>query len=182
MTSCADVHTLLHRHGLLLLQDKKLLSVATILAGEPVRGSWWSHPKAQAIFECLEELDDVLSSRLVARKVTFIDRKLWPAFLAVATSNAGWQTKGLSTAAKRLLEQLPIRATGPAARELQERLLVHAEEVHGEAGKHEIELQAWAQWAKKQRVKAAADQSAARARLEAAVAAIGGSAALLPWT
>ena len=179
------VPDLLHHHGLLLLQDKKLLSVASIIAGEAIRGSWWSHPKGQAIFTCVGELsdrEDVLVTRLVGRKVTFIDRALWPAFLAVATSNATWQTRGLSPAAKKLLRNLPIRATGPAARELQERLLVHAEEVHSEAGRHEIELQGWAEWTKKRRVKPLASEPAAREKLEAAVAGIGGSARLLPWT
>lgn len=184
MNPCTQVRNLLRRHGLLLLQDKKLLSVATTIAGEPISGSWWSHPKGQAIFTCVDQLtdaDDVLVTRLVGRKVTFIDRALWPAFLAVATSNATWQTRGLSPAAKKLLKTLPIRATGPAARELQERLLVHAEEVHSEGGRHEVELQRWAGWAEKRGVEPLADEPAAREKLEAAVAGIGGSARLLPW-
>jgi hypothetical protein len=184
MSSCAEIRQFLREHGLLLLQDKKLPSVATIIAGEPIRGSWWSHPRAQAIFDCLEILspDDVLTTRLVGRKVTFVARPLWPALLAVATSHAPWQSRGLSPAAKKLLGALPARATGPAARELQERLLVNAEEVHGESGKHEVELVTWESWARARKITAIADESAARAALEAAVAGIGGSPRLLPWT
>ena len=68
--------------GLLLLQDPRLPSVAGLVAGGPVHGSWWGHPKGQQIFRVSEWLADhpeVLVNRLVARKVTYVHRRLWPA-------------------------------------------------------------------------------------------------------
>ncbi|MGH9457127.1 MAG: hypothetical protein ACRD2J_05745 [Thermoanaerobaculia bacterium] len=51
-TTCDDVRRGLREHGLLLLQDKTLPSVVGILTGEALSGSWWSHPRAGAIFAC----------------------------------------------------------------------------------------------------------------------------------
>ena len=182
MGTCKDVERSLANHGLLLLQDKNALDIVGIVAGEKLATSWWSHPKGQAIFACLQQLDDdadVLVSRLVAGKVTYIHRSLWPDFLAVARSGEPWQTRGLSAEAKTLLRAVgrsETRAVGKPARELQERLLVHAEEVHTEKGRHETRLQPW-----RQDVVPTTDVSAARARLEEAVAAIGGKVTSLPW-
>lgn len=185
MSTCKDVQRTLAKHGLLLLQDKTALDVVGILAGEKLSSSWWGHAAGQAIFACLERLDDdpdVLSTRLVSRKVTYVHRDLWPAFLAIATANEPWQTKGLSPDARQLLkavQRADTRAVGRAARELQERLLVHAEQVHTESGKHEMQLQAWARVTKTRGIVPAADD--ARARIEAAVTAIGAAVTALPW-
>ena len=174
----------LHKHGLLLQQDKRVPSVVGIIAGGALRGSWWSHPKAQEIFARLQRLDDdedVLVSRLVAGKVTYVHRKLWPAFLAVATSNAAWQDDGLSAEARTLLARAPVRAKGDAIRELQERLLVAAAEVHTEAGRHEIEIEPWDAWARRHRAAPMQDIDAAREELERAVIAIGAPLSSLRW-
>ena len=66
--------------GLLLLQDKKLDNVVTLMTGERVRGSWWSHPRAHEIFRATESLpeDQVVATKLVGGKVTFVHRSLWP--------------------------------------------------------------------------------------------------------
>ena len=74
-------------HGLLLLQDKALANAVTVMTGEHPRGSWWSHPRAHEIFRTLEALpdDQVVATKLVAGKVTFIHRRLWPDLLAVIT-------------------------------------------------------------------------------------------------
>jgi len=172
------------RYGLLLQQDKRLPSVVGIIAGGALRGSWWSHPKAQAIFARLERLDDdedVLASRLVAGKVTYVHRKLWPAFLSVATSNATWQYDGLSAGARALLARAPVRAKGDAVRELQDRLLVAAAEVHTESGRHEIEIEPWDAWARRHRAAPMQDIDAAREELERAVMAIGAPLSSLRW-
>ena len=87
MTNIAALLTRLREHGLLLQQDKRLPDVATAVAGEPIRGSWWAHPRAHAIFACLSELEqhpDTLATKLIAGKVTFIHRRLWPALVRVA--------------------------------------------------------------------------------------------------
>jgi hypothetical protein len=185
VSDCSKVRRALAKHGLLLLQDKTALDIVGLMAGEKLSTSWWGHPAGHAIFACLERLDDdrdVISTRLVAGKITYLHRDLWPPFLAVATSNEEWQTKGLSADAQKLLTAVKTadtRAVGRPARELQDRLLVHADQVHTESGKHELVLQAWGRVAKMQGVVAAKDN--AKARIEAAVEAIGGSVASLPW-
>lgn len=187
MGTCTDVARAIEKQGVLLLQDKTALDVVGIVAGEKLSTSWWGHAAGQKIFACLERLDDdsdVLATRLVAGKITYVHRRLWPAFLAIAQSRASWQMSGLSTDAARLLEsvtQSGTRATGRAAKELQERLLVHAEQVHTESGRHETQLETWTRAAKTCDVISATDIDTARAEIEAALGAIGGSVTTLPW-
>lgn len=57
------------------------------IAGEPIVGSWWSHPKAQSIFETLSAIDDDVDVRcfkLIDGKVTFVHRRVWPALVRLA--------------------------------------------------------------------------------------------------
>jgi hypothetical protein len=187
MATCTDVEHTIAKHGVLLVQDKIALDVVGILTGEKLSTSWWGHAAGQKIFVCLERLDDdpdVLATRLVAGKITYVHRLLWPALLAIARSHASWQRNGLSTDAVRLLDSVKksgTRATGRAAKELQERLLVHAEQVHTESGRHETQLEAWSRVQKTRDVVAVKDVDAAQAEIEAALIGIGGSATALPW-
>ena len=75
------------RHGLVLASARgKLPSIAEEVAGEPIVGSWWAHPKGKAIFAALSELDDSLDVRcfkLVDGKITLVHRRLWPALVAL---------------------------------------------------------------------------------------------------
>ena len=174
----------LQKHRLLLQQDKALPSVAGLIAGEPIRGSWWSHPKGQTIFARIRQLEDdedVLVTRLVSGKVTYLHKSLWPAFLGVATSHASWQLDGLSSAARALLASSPTRAKGDAVRELQARLLVAANEVHTESGKHTIEIEEWATWAKRHKAAPMKDVDAAMGELERAAVDYGAAVSSLPW-
>lgn len=62
-------------------------SLAGLVAGEPVRGSWWSHPKSHEIFaitRAMRDSDELLVCRLVKGKVTFVHRRLWPALVRAA--------------------------------------------------------------------------------------------------
>jgi hypothetical protein len=116
----ADIDKLLARlseHGLLLQQDKRLASVIGVIVGGPLAGSWWSHPRGRHIFRCLEQLlghPDVLLTRLIGGKVTYLHRKLWPAFLSVATATEPWQRRRLSREGRQLLRRVE---TGPAVRD-----------------------------------------------------------------
>jgi len=63
-------------------------SLAQVIAGEPVRGSWWSHPKSHEIFavtRAIRDSDDILVCRLIKGKVTFVHRRLWPALVRAAS-------------------------------------------------------------------------------------------------
>jgi hypothetical protein len=62
-------------------------SLAIAIAGGPIRGSWWSHSRSHEIFEltrAIRQREDVLVCRLVAGKVTFVHRRLWPALVRAA--------------------------------------------------------------------------------------------------
>ena len=76
------------RHGVVLASAKgPVPNIAEAVAGEPVRGSWWGHKKGSEIFRALSVLGDsgdVLCFRLVAGKVTFVHRRLWPALARMA--------------------------------------------------------------------------------------------------
>jgi hypothetical protein len=156
----------LQRHGVLLESDPLLPSVASLVAGEPIRGSWWGHPRGHAIFltcESLCERDDVLVAKLISGKRTYVHHRVWPQLVAVAGSNRAWQTQDLSTEAHRLRQRVQRRgrvrtdemrgyttkALGAAARELESRLLVHAESVHTERGSHAKVLETWAHWTRR---------------------------------
>lgn len=61
-------------------------SLAEAIAGEPIRGDWWSHPRAGDIFRITRAIraqDTILVCRLVASKVTFVHQRLWPALVRV---------------------------------------------------------------------------------------------------
>jgi hypothetical protein len=62
-------------------------SLAEAIAGEPIRGSWWGHPKARQIFpatRAVRDSADVLVCRLIGGKVTYVHRRLWPALVRLA--------------------------------------------------------------------------------------------------
>ena len=57
-------------------------NLADLIAGEPIRGSWWGHRKARQILHCsraVRDSEDVLVCRLLGGKVTYVHRRLWPA-------------------------------------------------------------------------------------------------------
>ena len=54
----AACSTALDREGILLQHDQVLPSASAIVAGEPVRGSWWAHPMAHPIYDALNALED----------------------------------------------------------------------------------------------------------------------------
>jgi hypothetical protein len=190
-------------HGLLLMQDQRLPSVVGIIAGGPLRGSWWGHPDGASIYHtmlALEDHPDLLETKLVDGKVTYVHRRLWPALVATGLSAAPWQTTGLSAEASWLMDclarnrdiqlnELPVPAgltrkrLPEAARELERRLLARGYSVHTPRGAHAKCLETWSRWTER----AAPDlklpgSAAARAELEAAAVGLGPQApGLVPW-
>jgi hypothetical protein len=163
----------LKRLGLLLLADNKLPSITTFVAGKPIRGSWWGHPKGREIFRVVCQIadhPDVAVTKLISGKVTFVHRKLWPALLTIGTARKTWQMKGLSRKARSLLQivdrngevhsdRLPASSGSTrsdwrdAIRELETRMLVYAEEFHSETGAHAKRLESWKHWADRRKFK-----------------------------
>jgi hypothetical protein len=153
--------------GFLLMSDAKLPSVTGIVAQEPIRGSWWGHAKGREIFAVSEQLSihqDVLVTKLVSGKVTFIHRPLWPALVQIAGSRDAWQLDGISGVAQSLLskvtqdgvvrtdllgefEAAKPKELGQAVAELENRLLVYGKQVHTESGAHAKALESWEHWA-----------------------------------
>ena len=78
----------IRRHGGVLEAARgKAPSLAEAIAGEPLRGTWWSHPKSQEIYaatRAVREPPDVLVCRLLGGKITFVHRRLWPALVRAA--------------------------------------------------------------------------------------------------
>jgi hypothetical protein len=174
----------LKEDGFLLLSDSSLPSVTGIVTGEKLRGSWWSHKRAQVIFEVSEMLEDradVLIMKLISGKVTFVHRELWKWIYSIGAAREEWQLRKLSKNAKRLLEMIDDagqvqtnklgREFGPkpgdTASELESRLLIHAEQIHTESGQHAKVIETWDAWAKRTGFRARAnDPVAARRFLE----------------
>jgi hypothetical protein len=192
--------------GLLLETDARLPSVSGLIAGEPVRGSWWTHPRSHEIFAVLQQLADhkeVLITKLISGKVTLVHRKLWSYVLSIGTAREGWQVKGLSPSARVLLKMIdqhresrsdrlawPLKfksvKPGPPIRELEIRLLIHTEEFHTESGAHAKLLETWECWAQRNRfTRKIREVAHAKQRLEEKLSVLNelfGAAAKLPWT
>ena len=162
----------LQSSGLLLASDVTLPSVAGLVAEAPLRGSWWAHPQAHAIYRVAKQLaahPDVLTAKLISGKVTFVHRRLWTSLFAVATSGEPWQLRGISPLARKLLslvtkkgrlriDRLPAfrgvsaKALGEAARGLERRLLAFGESIHTERGSHAKQLESWDHLARRVRL------------------------------
>jgi hypothetical protein len=84
-----------------------------------------------------------------------------------------------------------VRASGPIVKEIEIRLLVHAEQVHTELGRHEVVLEPWSAWQRRMRVRpvgsptsghsAVTRAALGRQRIEEAIAALGAPLSALPW-
>jgi hypothetical protein len=193
----------LERFGLLLFSDPALPSLVGLIVGEPLRQSWWGHPRGSDIYRAMNVLADnpaVLSTKLVAGKVTYVHPRLWAAVYALGCARERWQLDELSAGGQWLLEEVdgdgevqtdllvpPPRARLPdASRELERRLLVHATQVHTPSGAHAKVLQTWPRWAAEHAVQPAAlSTEAARGQLEDAArrleSEVVGGVAALPW-
>jgi hypothetical protein len=193
-------------YGILLESDPKLPSVCSVVTGEPMHGSWWSHPLAQTIFQVNEKLEDhpdLLITKLISRKVTFVHRNLWPEIVTIGTANEPWQMKGLSAAAKTFLKtvekagavqtdkldwpSLPSTAKlGDLARDLERKLLIHAEQIHTASGAHAKALETWEHWCERKGfVSSSIQPDEAKRNLEERLRKLNeefGATARLPWT
>jgi hypothetical protein len=188
----------LERDGILLIHDRRLPSASSIIAGGPVAGSWWAHPLANDIYDGLQPLDRVaIRVKLVAQKETFVHRRLWPELLCLAQSGAGWQVNGLSDPATQLFAavrrarapkpaselhpSLDAKARQRAVREIQVRLLVHAQSVHTSTGAHAKYLRSWPSFAREHAVERSRDLEHARSAFESATRTWPDPTNVFPW-
>ena len=182
----------LREFDLLLDTDAKFPNVTSLVAGETVPGSWWTHPQAHEMYRLAYELrghPDILATKLVSGKITFIHRPLWMAVLAIGTAREPWQMRGLTKDASALLrksdQEATLMSSGDAVRELEARLLVHAQSVHTERGFHRKEVRSWKAWADSVQLGTVALTPAeGKAQLESVVARLNsqfGARGILPW-
>lgn len=188
MKTLADALALLRRQPVMTLAGPggEVPSLASEVAGAPVRGSWWGHPKGKSIFRLAGELadhEDVLPMKLAGGKVTFVYRALWPAVFRLATDAArvAAARSRLSAGAARLLRdveaagslrldrhageaRLDTKALKRASAELEDAALLLSAQEHGERGAHVTVLRTWADWAEASVRDAAAALSLADAR------------------
>jgi hypothetical protein len=141
--TAAEALAFVERHGVVLesAHHAGIPSLAEAVAGERIRGSWWSHAKGRAIFAAtrtVRDSPDVLVCRLVEGKVSFAHARLWPALV-------------------RLCERFP-----------RERL-ARIREVHTKRGVHRAETIPFPEWVPPGTSAAAArlDEATARASLGA---------------
>ena len=86
--TAAEALAFIEEHGVVLVSARgSVPNLAEAIAGEPIKGSWWAHPKSRRIFAILEvvtESEEVLVCRLVKGKITLVHRRLWPALVRLA--------------------------------------------------------------------------------------------------
>lgn len=87
MTS-RQVMRFIRYHGVVLQSARGLEpSLVSRIAGAPIRGSWWSHPAGNEIYRLIQNVhasNAVLVCTLAHGKITYIHRRLWPAFVRLA--------------------------------------------------------------------------------------------------
>ena len=86
--TAAEALAFVEERGMVLVSAKGPLPRLTeVIAGEPIKGSWWGHPRSHQIFAILEavtDTEDVLVCRLVKGKITLVHRRVWPALVRIA--------------------------------------------------------------------------------------------------
>jgi hypothetical protein len=86
--TAAQALRFVHDHGAVLVAARgPLPRLVEAIAGAPLTGSWWAHPKGREIFAILQQLEDspdILVCRVVNGHVTFVHRRLWPALVRMA--------------------------------------------------------------------------------------------------
>ncbi len=140
--------TALRELGVLLETDRAFPSLVALMAGAPVKGTWWAHPLANDIYMMGQRLMDhseVLFIKLLSGKTTYLHRRLWPQLVAIAVAREPWQLAALPSTANSMLKRLDSRASlrmdevrssrsakelGADARVLESRLLVFGDDVH----------------------------------------------------
>ncbi len=187
ITDRKKIFATIERHGLYLQQDKTRASLISLVTGEALDSSWWSHRHAHAIFEILEDLSEnpeIIFCKLVASKVTLIHRRLWPAVYTIGVCREPWQVGSLGAAERKLLAEIELRNSvenpGKEIKKLEKLILVHSRQVHSPTGKHVIIGTSWKAWARENKVPAI-DIAGAKSSLTQALLSIGGKERDLPW-
>jgi hypothetical protein len=125
----------IEEQGVVLVSAKGPVPRLTeFIAGEPIKGSWWGHPKGQQIFVILEAVtdsDDVLACRLIKGKITLVHRRLWPALARLAGRLAPEQIAKVhqehTASGRHVNKEVPFPDWVPTASMKQAKKLTEAE-------------------------------------------------------
>ena len=83
-----DAIRFIRQNGVVLESAKgPIQNLAQAVAKTPIRGNWWTHPDRKQIFRAtrlVRDSEDILVCRLIEGKVTYVDRRLWPAIVRLA--------------------------------------------------------------------------------------------------
>lgn len=126
------------RHGIVLesARHRSIPSLADAIAEEPIRGSWWSHPRSRSIFaitRAVRAAPQILVCRIVDGKISYVHERLWAALA-------------------RLADGLPVRH------------LARVREMHSARGTHHVEETPFPLWLPEKTAKAAQRLSVSAAR------------------
>jgi hypothetical protein len=84
----ADALEFVRTHGVVLESATgPVPSLAAVIAGGPISGSWWTHARSREIFaltRAVRDCSEVLVCRLVEGKITYVHQRLWPALVRVS--------------------------------------------------------------------------------------------------
>lgn len=155
----------IEEYGLLLEADPDFPSIVGMVTGEKVKGSWWGHRKGNEIFSISRQIrddDDILLTKLISGKVTYVHKRLWNHLLTILIDKENWQVKNMSTNGENILKlieevgairadhleletrnQLSRKDLNKAINEIEKRLLIFSNEVHTEKGTHSKQLKSW---------------------------------------
>jgi hypothetical protein len=156
ITNAREAMDFVRKHGIVTMtRSATRPSFVEAVAGEPVRGSWWGHPKGALIYRLADTVTgsgDVFTLKFVDGKVTFLHRDLWPALARVVT-DPEWRrprVEALPPKARTLFDEIEKRGSrrlDPKRKaegsQLEKSLLVHGGSVHTESGAHATVLTAW---------------------------------------
>lgn len=146
-----------------LLKKKGVMTLAQLaeaIAGEPIKGSWWSHPKGKLIFNVTSALEDapgVLACKLAGR-VTFVDEALFPSLYRVVTDEAFVaRAPARARAIAKRAARKPVKL-GPAdKRALGKTCILHIASEHTDSGAHATFARTWESWASRETKRRAAE-------------------------
>jgi hypothetical protein len=132
--NAAQALDLIGRHGVVCESARRgaIPALADAIAGEAIRGNWWSHPKSREIFaitRAVRDMPQILVCRLVDGKITFVHERLWPAFVRLADRFSHVRLARVreehAASGKHVLEEIPFpdwvpRPVAQAGRNLDE--------------------------------------------------------------
>ena len=87
--NAAQALEFIERHGVVAESAHRgaIASLAEAIAGAPIRGNWWTHPRSKEIFalsRAVREAPQVLVCRIVDGKIGYVHERVWPALVRLA--------------------------------------------------------------------------------------------------